>query len=136
MLWGRSGGLQGTTVKSVSLISHEGERLRAYLVHYVLQRVWAVDGKANEDQVGVWVREWAQPIIFLLPGSIPQRQLHGLSTGLVLCVCNVVLKDRGNVFLGKVPLAVADQQASLTAAAIAHNDEFLRVRWGLRDIRA
>jgi hypothetical protein len=41
------------------------------LVHYVLERVRAVDGKADKDEVGFWIGKRAQPVVFFLAGCVP-----------------------------------------------------------------
>lgn len=46
--------------------------MKAYLVHYVLQGVGAVDSEADEEEVGFRVRERTQTVILFLPRSIPK----------------------------------------------------------------
>ena len=69
------------------------------LVHDVLERVRAVDGEADKDEVRLGVRERPQPVVLLLPGRVPERELHRLAGGRVCRVGDVVLEDGGNVFL-------------------------------------
>jgi hypothetical protein len=85
-----------------------GKQLGVYrwthLVHNVFQRVGAVNGKADEEDVGFGVRERPQSIVLLLSGGIPEGKLDHLACGRVRCVCNVVLEDGGYVFLRTVSL--------------------------------
>ena len=69
------------------------------LVHYVFERVRAVDGEADKDEVGFGVREWAEPVVLLLPGRVPERQLHRLTGWRGYRVGDVILKDGRDVFL-------------------------------------
>jgi hypothetical protein len=46
--------------------------VRIYLVHYILQRVRAVDGEADKEEVCLGVREWTQTVILFLPRGIPK----------------------------------------------------------------
>lgn len=50
----RNGGLQGTTIKE-SASDRDCIWVGAHLVHNVLERVRAVDGKADKEEVGLWV---------------------------------------------------------------------------------
>ena len=43
-----------------------------YLVHNVLERIGAVDGKADKKQIGFWVGKWSKTVVFFLAGSIPE----------------------------------------------------------------
>ena len=38
----------------------------------VVQRIWRVNGKTNEDYVGVRVAEWAKAVVVFLASGIPQ----------------------------------------------------------------
>ena len=69
------------------------------LVEDVFKGVGAVDGEADEDEVGLRVGEGPQAVILLLAGGIPQRQLDNLATGAMDRVRDVVLKDSRDVFL-------------------------------------
>ena len=72
------------------------------LVHDILERVRAVDGEADKDQVRLGVRERAQPVVLLLPGRVPQGQLDRLTGGRVYGVGDVVFEDGRDVFLWAV----------------------------------
>lgn len=97
--WGRSGGPQDTTARVRNgCVTTKG----AYFIHDVLQRVRAVDGEAHEDDVCLGVREWTQPVVFLLAGRVPQGELDHLASRRVRRVRDVVLEDGGNVFLEAV----------------------------------
>lgn len=70
-----------------------------YLVHNILKRVWAVDGEANKEQIGLGVRERAQSIVLFLSSRIPEGEFDNLARGLVFAVGDVVFEDGGDVFL-------------------------------------
>lgn len=110
-----------------------------YLVHDIFKGIGAIDGKADEYDVCLWVGERAQSVVLFLSSSIPQRQLHHLASWRVRRVGNVVLKDSGHVFLlslapgntymamlkthlWEVARAVADQQTCLSAATVPDDD--------------
>ena len=42
----------------------------------ILERVWRVYAEAHEDDLGVGVGERPQPVVVLLAGRVPQRQLN------------------------------------------------------------
>lgn len=77
----------------------EGGKGATNLVQDVVQRVGTVDGEADEDEIGFRVGQWAQPVVFLLAGGIPQRELDRLTGGLVRRVGDVILEDGRDVFL-------------------------------------
>lgn len=77
--------------------AEKGERTN--LVHDILQRIRAVDCEADKYQIGFWVRERSQSVVFLLAGCIPQRQLYGLACGRMSGVGDVVFEDGRDVFL-------------------------------------
>ena len=70
-----------------------------YLVHDVFEGVRAVNGETHEDQVRLRIREWSQSVVLFLPSGIPERELYGLTAWGVRWICDVVLEDRGYVFL-------------------------------------
>lgn len=43
------------------------------LVHDILERVGAVDCEADEEKVGLWIRQWSQSVIFFLSSGVPKR---------------------------------------------------------------
>lgn len=69
----------------------------AYLLLNVVQRVGGVDGEADQDDVGVGVRERAETVVILLASRIPERELDMLAID--LDVGDIVLKDGGDVDL-------------------------------------
>jgi hypothetical protein len=77
----------------------------AYLVHDVLERIWAINGEANKYDVCLGVRERAQPVVLFLPSSIPESQLDHLACWWMRGVSDVVLEDGRNIFLRHVSTA-------------------------------
>lgn len=71
----------------------------SYLVHDVLERVGTVDGEADEEEVGFWVREWAQSVVFFLSGCVPEGELDRLAGCVVAGLGDVVFEHGGHVFL-------------------------------------
>ena len=120
----------------------------AYLVHHVLERVGAIYGEANENEVGFRVGEGSEAVVFFLACCVPESELDAFAAGLVLGLCDVVFEDCGYVFLTPLcqpldpecwylsvcsthfwedALAIAYQQACLATATIAHYNELFRV---------
>ena len=56
-----------------------------HLLLDVVERVGRVDREADEDDVGVRVRERPQPVVVLLAGSIPKGELDLLTVDLDVC---------------------------------------------------
>lgn len=71
--------------------------VQPYLLLNVLQRVRRVDGKADQDDVRIGVRQGAQAVVIFLSSSIPKRELNMLSVD--LDIGDVVLKDGRDVHL-------------------------------------
>lgn len=65
-------------------------KLRLYLLLNVIERVGAVDGEANKDNVGVGITERTETIVVFLAGGIPKCELDTLAIN--FDVCDVVLK--------------------------------------------
>lgn len=116
-------------------------RWMTYLVHDILKGVGAVDSEADENEVGLRVRKRTKTIVFFLARGVPEGELNSFAAWLMGGVCHVVLEDGRYVFLNdslgrlqgyphqrsylwKVTLAIADQETSLAATAIADYDEF------------
>jgi hypothetical protein len=64
----------------------------------VVERVWGVDGEADENDVGVGVGERTETIVVLLTSGIPQGEFNVLSINFY--VGNVVLEDGWDIDLG------------------------------------
>lgn len=92
---------------------------RGPLLRDVFQTVGAVNGEAHEDDVSVRVGERPQAIIVFLPCCVPQGQLHLLAVH--LDVCDVVLKDGGDVDLWELILAEDDEETGLPTGPVPHN---------------
>jgi hypothetical protein len=88
--------LRGIVSRSACADLGRGE---TYLLLYVVERVGRVDGKANEDNVGVGVRERAETVVIFLASGIPEGELDVLAVN--LDIGNVVLEDSGDVDLGR-----------------------------------
>ena len=67
------------------------------LLLHVIKRVGRVDGEADENNMGVRVRERSQAVVVFLPCGIPQRQLNVLSIN--FNIRDVVLEDSWDVDL-------------------------------------
>jgi hypothetical protein len=64
---------------------------------YVVERIWRVNGEANENDVAVWVGERSQPVVIFLARRIPQGEFDVLSIDLY--VGYIVLEHGRNVDL-------------------------------------
>ena len=52
--------------------SLNGDAKFAYLVKHILERVGTIDGKADEEQICLWVGKRSQSVVLFLSGSIPE----------------------------------------------------------------
>lgn len=68
-----------------------------YLLFNVFERVRRVDGEADQNDVGIWVREGTETVVIFLASRIPQGQLDVLAIN--LDIGDIVLKDSGDVNL-------------------------------------
>lgn len=98
---GKSGGLRGTTagIEELAIVRIQGGEELSYLVEHIVQRVGAVNSKADKNQVSLWVGKRAKAVVFLLSGSVPQSQLYGLARRRMDGVGDVVFEDGRDVFL-------------------------------------
>lgn len=51
--------------------SYNQERRGTNLVFHILQRIWRVHSKPNQDDMSFRVRQWPQPLVVFLTSSIP-----------------------------------------------------------------
>lgn len=70
---------------------------RTNLLADVVEGIRRVDGKANQDDVGVGVRKGTETIIVFLASRIPKRELNVLPIN--LDIGNIVLEDGRNIDL-------------------------------------
>lgn len=50
------------------------------LLAHVLEGSWGGDGEADEEDIGLWVGEWAQAVVILLSGGIEESESVRLIT--------------------------------------------------------
>jgi hypothetical protein len=72
-------------------------RWKAHLLLDVVKRVRGIDGEANQDDVGVGVRERAKTVVVFLTSSIPKSELDALA--IHFDIGDIVLEDGGDVCL-------------------------------------
>lgn len=48
-----------------------GDKGQSYLIHDIVEGIWAIDGEADENEVGLWVGKRAQAVVFFLSGCVP-----------------------------------------------------------------
>ena len=70
-----------------------------HLLLDVVEGVGRVDGKADQDDVGVGVAEGPESVVVFLAGGIPEGELDVLAID--LDIGDVVLEDSGDVYLEK-----------------------------------
>lgn len=87
----------------------------------VVEGVRGIDGEADQDNVGIGVREGAKAIVIFLTSGIPEGELDVLAID--LDVGDVVLEDGGDVDLGESALGEDDQQAGFTTGTVTDDDE-------------
>jgi hypothetical protein len=83
---------------------HEIYVVEMYLVQDVFQRVWAVNGEADE---------------LFLARSVPKREFDAFSRCLVLDLCDVVLENGGYVALEQV--SVYSERHRFTSSISSHS---------------
>jgi len=83
----------------------------------VVVRVLADDGKANQEDIRLWVAQRSQSVVVLLTGSVPQAEVNGLAVD--HHVGRVIVKHRGDVLPREGIGSVADQQACLSDSTIS-----------------
>jgi hypothetical protein len=71
----------------------------AYLVHYILERIGAVNGEADEQKIRLGIGKRSQSIVLLLSSCIPQSQLDALAARFMDWVGDVVLENSRHIFL-------------------------------------
>ena len=71
----------------------------AYLFHDILERVGAIDGEANEEEISFWVGEWSKTVVFFLASCVPECQLDCLATWPMGFRGDIILEYGRNVFL-------------------------------------
>jgi hypothetical protein len=99
----------------------EVQNLRNPLLLDVVEGIGGVHSEANQDNVGVRVREGSKTVIVLLASGIPKGQLNVLAIN--LDIGDVVLEDGGDVDLGESALGENNQQTGLATGTIANDDE-------------
>jgi len=107
--------------KDLGNVGAEVVYLRAPLLADVVEGIGRVDGKANQDDVGVGVRKGTETIIVFLASGIPKRELNVLSIN--LDIGNIVLKDGRNIDLREGTLGENNQQAGLSAGTVTDDDQ-------------
>ena len=60
-------------VQTISLLRSyiEDRGVLSYLLLHVVQRIWGVDGKTDEDDMRIWIGKRAQTIVVFLACRIP-----------------------------------------------------------------
>jgi len=109
------------TDKDLGNVGAEVVYLRAPLFANVVEGIGRVDGKADQDDVGVGVRKGTETIIVFLASRIPERELNVLSIN--LDIGNIVLEDGGDVDLREGTLGENNQQAGLSAGTVTNDDQ-------------
>lgn len=99
--------------------------LRHPLFFDVLERTGTDHGETYQEYVRLWVRQWPQPIVILLTGSIKQAQCVGFAADHDRD--GVVVEDGWHVLRGEFVGRVGDEQAGLTDGTVAHHDALYRL---------
>ena len=71
--------------------------IETHLLLDVIKRVWRINGKTDQNDVGVRVGEGAEPIVVLLTSRIPKSEFDVLAIN--FDIGDVVLEDSGDVDL-------------------------------------
>mmetsp|Transcript_14192 Transcript_14192/g.41738 ORF Transcript_14192/g.41738 Transcript_14192/m.41738 type:complete len:226 (+) Transcript_14192:211-888(+) len=100
-------------------------QLRHPFVAHVLQGGLAHEAEGDDEHVGVLVGQGAQPVVVLLAGSIPDAEHNRPPVN--EDVGRVIVKDGGDVVLGKGVCGVRYEHARFPHGTIA-DDDALHVR--------
>lgn len=96
------------------------------------------NAEANEEDVGLRVAEWAQAVVVLLTGGIPESQADGLVVD--HDARRVVVEDGRDVLAREGVGGVGDEQTCLADGTVAGDDTLQRLgSWsghGCCDVRA
>lgn len=65
--------------------------MKGYLISYVFQTGWVVDGKHDEEDVALRIAQGSQPVVFFLSSRVPQGEFDHFA--LVLDVGDIVLEN-------------------------------------------
>lgn len=85
-------------------VEHAAFHLGSHLVHDIFQRIWTINCKADEEEVGLWVGKRAQSIILFLSCCIPQGKLYSLACCIVCRLCDIVFEDSWDIFLPSISI--------------------------------
>lgn len=98
----------------------------SYLGLYVVETRRRDNAEANEEHVGLRVAEWAQAVVVLLTGCVPESQADGLVVD--HDARRVVVEDGRDVLAREGVGGVGDEQARLADGTVAGDDAFQRLR--------
>lgn len=76
-----------------------------HLLLHVIERVWRIDSKTDENNMRVGVREWAETIVIFLTRRIPQGELDVFAIN--LNIGYVVLEYSWHINLNIAPFVEA-----------------------------
>lgn len=97
----------------------------------VVQRIRRVNGETDENDMGVWVAEWAKPVVVFLAGGIPQGKFDVFPVDLY--ICNVVLKHGRYVDLVNHGIVKFEERAKMriqTSGKVPFEKTINRQVWG------
>jgi len=87
----------------------------------IVQGVAGINGEADQDDVGVRVREGAETVVIFLASRIPQGELHRLAIDIDLG--NVILENSGHIDLWECTLGEDNQQTGFATGTVTDNDQ-------------
>jgi hypothetical protein len=91
----------------------------------VLVRCGRNNGETEQENVGLWVRQGSQSVVFFLPGSVPQAQVNRLSVD--HHIGGIVIKHSWHVLRGKRVGGVGDQHAGFPDRTITNGNALDRL---------
>ena len=62
-----------TTLEVTNVPQTKSELCGFFLFFFLTKTVGAVDGEAHENDISVWIGEWAESVIVLLTCCVPER---------------------------------------------------------------
>lgn len=86
----------------------------------VVKGVWGNDGETDEEDIGLWVGEWAKTIVIFLTGGIPEADIDRLPVNHDVGV--VVVEDSRDVLTWESVGGIGDEEAGLADGTITDNN--------------
>jgi hypothetical protein len=99
----------------------EVQDLRNPLLLNIVERVRGVNGKTDQDNMGVGVGKRPETVVVFLASRIPQSQFNVLSVD--FNIGDIVLENGRDIDLGEGSLGEDDKETRLSTGSVSNDDE-------------